>query len=46
MIECTPADAKEWESVPGTYEKYRTSLVTATSDLEQRYCRRGVFCHR
>jgi hypothetical protein len=22
MIECTPADAKEWESVPGTYEKY------------------------
>jgi hypothetical protein len=22
MIECTPADAKEWESVPGTGEKY------------------------
>ena len=22
MIECTPADAKEWESVPGAYEKY------------------------
>ena len=22
MNECTPADSKEWESVPGKYEKY------------------------
>ena len=22
MTECTPADAKGWESVPGKYEKY------------------------
>ena len=37
MNECTPANSKECESVPGKYgNTFRLSLATATSELEQR----------
>ena len=38
MNECTLRNCKEWESVPGKYEKYFSPKPgdSATSELEQR----------
>ena len=47
MNECTPAAAKERESVPGRYEKYFSPKTWRQRNWSSdRGCRRGVSCRR